>query len=296
MVNNNNSYGKIIFLTIPIGNLGDITLNVLNCLKGPGNFAVEDSRSFKKLLGLLECNLSGKNIYSFHDQSDKRAIETFVSILKKGEDVFICSEAGSPCISDPGVGFLKSVQAELSMVKVYSHGGVSSVHSALENSGVLFNRYCYWGFSPRSNTERLNLLQKMSAIGGAHVIFESPHRIKETLNFIKEYGGSVSPDEIFVCRELTKKYQEITKLHKYSMFSEMEKITIKGEFVFVFNYLNSNVSLKNMVNGVDLSSLIDRVMSDKVNLKDISKLIAAYSGIKSKTVYNLLSKKFTKLS
>ncbi len=295
MASQNTSFGKIIFLTTPIGNLGDITLNVLKCLKGPGNFAVEDSRSFKKLLGLLDCDLLGKNIYSFHDQSDKGIVELFVSLLKKGEDVFVCSEAGSPCISDPGVGFLKSVQSILSTVEIYSHGGVSSVHSALENSGALFNRYSYWGFIPRSNTEKLNLLQKISAIGGAHVLFESPHRLRETLKFIKESGGSSAPDEIYVCRELTKKYQEVTKLRKCSMFAELEGITIKGEFVFVFIYHSNGPNL-NLKNGGDLSSLINKVMSDEVNLKDISKLIASSAGLKSKSVYNFLSKKFTKLS
>ena len=291
----NTSFGKIIFLTTPIGNLGDITLNVLNILKEPGNFAVEDSRSFKKLLGLLECELSGKNIYSFHDQSDKRAIETFVSILKKGEDVFICSEAGSPCISDPGVGFLKAVQSELPMIEVYSHGGISSVHSALENSGVIFNRYCYWGFTPRPNTEKLDLLQKMSSIGGVHILFESPHRLRETLALIKESGGAYAPDEIYVCRELTKRYQEVIKLSKCSMFSEMNRITIKGEFVLVFNYFSKGSNFK-LANGADLSSLIKKIMSDEVSIKDISKLIATSAGVKSKSVYNHLSKKLTKLS
>ena len=89
MTGQNTSLGKIIFLTTPIGNLGDITLNVLNILRGTGNFAVEDSRSFKKLLRLLDCELSGKNIYSFHDQSNKRAVENFVSMLKKGGRMFL---------------------------------------------------------------------------------------------------------------------------------------------------------------------------------------------------------------
>ena len=135
----------------------------------------------------------------------------------------------------------------------------------------------------------------MSSIGGAHVLFESPHRLRETLTLIKESGGTYAPDEIYVCRELTKKYQEVIKLNKCSMFSEMERITIKGEFVFVFNYF-SNGPIFNLANGADLSSLIKKVMSDEVSIKDISKLIASSVGVKSKSVYNHLSKKFTKLS
>jgi len=278
--------GKLYYLTLPIGNLKDITLNVLEMLKAGKYFYVEDTRSFKNLLNLYEIDLSGKVIKSFHDQSGDGSGKEIPELLKKGINVFYCSEAGSPVISDPGVGLVKRILKSFPELEIVSLGGVTSVVTALEVSGVSFSKFTFHGFFPRDLNSRQNILNEMKVHSKTHVFFESPHRVYKALEFVLGNKDSC-PDEIFVCRELTKKFQQVIRMNKTDGMDQLCELKAKGEFVLIFNYLNQSETL---YANQDIVELANKIIETGAKPKEIAKLLAKITQGSSKDIYQAIKK------
>ena len=282
--------GKVYYLTLPIGNLKDISFNVLDSLREGTYFYVEDTRTFKSVLRLYEIDYSKKIIKSFHDQSLQSSISDIPSLIKSGHNVYYCSEAGSPVVSDPGVSFLKILDKIECDVEVISYGGVCSIISALEVSKVSFSKFMFHGFFPRDKASKFKALELAKGVSKTHVFFESPHRVHKTLNFLLT-SESLCPDEIYVCRELTKKFQEVIKLKVGDNPSKAESIKAKGEFVLVLNYLGSEELF-----GLDKSIIntAEEILNGNSKPKMIAKLLAKITNRPVKDVYVSLEKNLKK--
>lgn len=278
--------GSLIFLTTPIGNLKDITLNVLEKLKEGSIFYVEDTRSFKNLLTHYGISFQTKFIDSFHEQSPSNKVKKIINYLKNGEDVYYCSEAGSPCVSDPGVALLSGISKEVEGLKLISYSGVSAINSALESSGVMFDTYSFLGFFPREKGKLINILERCKSFGGVHVFFESPKRVIKTLEWVLSVLD-VAPEEIYVCRELTKKFQTIVKLNKSDSYKNIADIVEKGEFVLIFKY-EGQKSFTN--NWKEIEKCAQSIVSGDVRTKSLSKLLGLITGENSKSIYSKLEK------
>lgn len=221
-------------IATPIGNLSDITLRAIEILKSSDIILCEDTRHTIKLLNYY--NIKAKKLVSFYAQNEKSRIDKVIQILKENKVISLVSDGGTPCISDPGYHLINACYEN--NIEVFSIPGPSAVISAISICGFSADTFLFYGFLPRKEGKIKKVLQSLQTTDGLIVFYESCYRIKATLNKIKEiYGANV---EVFVVREMTKKFEE---KFKGKVVEILEKISdkIKGEFVVIINlYKNKN--------------------------------------------------------
>ena len=272
---------ELILVSLPIGNMGDITIRALNALKTEKTFYAEDTRVFKELLNNLGISYQDKFIDSFHDQSVWK-LEVIISKIKSGEAVHLVSDAGSPMVSDPAYPLLKRLVEENINIKTLP--GVTAVVAALELSALPPNPFHFWGFIGRGKNEKKDFYKELGAITGTHIFFESPHRVFETIDLFFE----VWPDNtLVIARELTKTYESVYRITKNDLSDIREKIIDKGEFVLLFhsiNEKNSNGSSEEVI------SLTRDYIENGGSTKKLAKILSKILGTDTKTIYDQLSR------
>lgn len=259
-------------LSVPIGNMGDITLRALEHLKNSTLLLCEDTRNTKKLFQLLDINLEGKQFESFHEHNKERA-DKLAQDIKNGLMATLVSDAGSPIISDPAYPL---VNALLKLGgKVESLPGASSVITALELSGLPPVPFMFHGFFPRDKNKQIELVQNL--LKGTHLFFESPQRIKRSLKAIVPLLPNA---EFAVGRELTKKFESFTRFKGNEYQSFEEDITEKGEFVLLIHIPEEQPTSMNK----KLLELAEACL-ERPSRKSISKLLANILDKDSKDIY-----------
>ncbi len=216
-------------IATPIGNLGDITLRALETLEKVEYLLCEDTRN----AGILLSNLGIKNkpkLMSFYDEVEDQKIPEVISLLKEGKEVGLVTDAGTPIISDPGWKLIKKC---LSLgISYTSVPGVSAAINGAVLSGLPVGRFCFLGFLPKKEGERKKILEKYKGIDGAKIVYESPFRITKLIEEIKlVYGEEIN---ISVCREMTKKFEEIINGKPSEVLEKITPKNLKGEFVVIF--------------------------------------------------------------
>jgi 16S rRNA (cytidine1402-2'-O)-methyltransferase len=268
--------GKMILLNTPIGNLGDMTKRVEDALRSGMLFAVEDTRVFKDLLSLLGISLTGKKILSLHDHTQKSQMLHLLE-LARSETLYVASEAGSPCISDPAYPLV--VLAYENGFEVDSFSGVSSPIMALELSGLPPMPFTFHGFLPRENSKRKNLF--LNASFGTHIFFEAPTRIEESM---EELSSTLPEVDVVIVRELSKKFQQVIRFKAREWADKKNVIVFKGEFIFLFHQQSSQL------HHYDLENLASEVLSSGGTLKSFAKLIAKILDRPTKEIYSILNR------
>ncbi len=222
------TYGTLYILATPIGNLGDITLRAIETLKKADVVLCEDTRVTGKLLSHLGIKKPMKS-YTSHS-SDKLHNEVIES-LKHEWNVVLVSDAGTPCISDPGVLLVKRVRNELPEASIVAIPGPSALVSALSISGISASEFTFLGFLPHKKG-RETALKKIVEIEHPVVMYESTHRILKLLDELHKWVGDRN---IGVAKEITKMHEGYfygTALHLLEFF-EKNKEKTKGEFVVI---------------------------------------------------------------
>ena len=217
--------GILYVVATPIGNLGDMTHRAINVLAEVDVIASEDTRVTRRLLSHFEIK---NRCISYHDKNEIYRAEELVNSLCGGDSIALVSDAGTPCISDPGYRIVNL--AKQSGIEVVSVPGPSAVTAALSISGLPTDHFFFEGFLPKKKGRqtRFNFLSELEA---SVVIYESPMRIAKTLNDISDFMGSHRV--LSVCREITKKFEEVfmgTVDEAIDYFSQKNP---KGEFVIV---------------------------------------------------------------
>ena len=217
--------GKLYVVATPIGNLEDITFRAINTLKQVDCIAAEDTRISYRLLKKYEIK---KELIPFHIKNENSKVRYIVELLLSGKNVAIISDAGTPCISDPG--YLLINKARNLDIDVYSIPGASSVTLALSVAGLPSERFFFEGFLPKKKG-RVTRIAYLSSLDVSIVLFESPYRMIKTLNDILNIMGDRF---VSVCKELTK----INESNYYGKVSriilDFDKMTkVKGEYVIV---------------------------------------------------------------
>lgn len=216
----------LILAATPIGNLGDASPRLIEVLAEAKFIAAEDTRSLLKLAGILKVKLNAK-LFSLHEHNEGERIKQILEIAAD-DNVVVVSDAGMPTVSDPG--FLLVRAAVDAGIDVSVIPGPSAVLSALAVSGLPTDRFSFEGFLPRKSGERRKTFQSLAREPRTMVFFESPHRIKESLDDAAEVLG---PDrQASVSRELTKKFEH-TERGPLSELIEWAKTDPKGEMVLV---------------------------------------------------------------
>ncbi len=219
--------GRLSLVGTPIGNLGDITLRAVEALKDADRIYAEDTRRSRTLLSHL--GIEGKRLVSLHAHSTERAIGAAVEVLMSGENVALVTDAGMPGVSDPGAELVRAAQK--AKIEVTVLPGPSAVTAAVALSGLVDGPFTFLGFLPRKGLKRIEALKHLSSSAEPQIFFESPHRIKGTLNDLLEVCGPTR--RVALCREITKKFEETLLLPLSELAAPEFRELWQGEFTLV---------------------------------------------------------------
>ncbi len=222
-------------MATPIGNTGDISLRALHLLSLVDAVACEDTRITGTLLS--QYGLS-KELIATHQHNERRMSEQLVGRLLKGERIALVTDAGTPAISDPGHLLVNEVLS--AGLRVMPVPGASAAIAALSVSGLASDHFYFAGFLPAKTTARETSLKSLENIQATLVIYEAPHRIKETLASLHTVFG---PDRhIVIAREITKLFEEIhrCKLSETGSWLDADPNHLRGEFVLLVEGASSD--------------------------------------------------------
>ena len=216
--------GILYVVATPIGNLEDITYRALKVLAEVDYIFAEDTRISKRLLNHYEINTT---LYQYHEHNKLHQIENIINLLKDEKKIALITDAGTPCISDPGYEVVD--EAHKNGIQVVAIPGASSIISGASISGLNLRRIAYEGFLPKKKG-RQTLFNKLKEEERTILILESPNRILRTLKDIKEYLGE---RYVVITRELTKVYEEVIRGSVSELIEKIEKKPLKGEIVLL---------------------------------------------------------------
>ena len=253
--------GSLYLVATPIGNLKDITLRALEVLKAVDIILCEDTRVSLKLLKHYEIK---KKLVSYHKFNEKEKISYVLKELENGEDIALITDAGMPCISDPGYVLVEALKEK--GLKVYGIGGISASLTALLVSGLPADSFTFYGFFPRETKDIKKLLEdiKKSSVK-TYIFYESPKRILKTLDSLYKELGNI---KISVSKELTKLHEK----NYYGFIKEvLEKITNDnkwdyGEYTLVIykDFVKSDEKTNLSIEAL----LVDKIIKEGCTLKE----------------------------
>lgn len=209
----------------PIGNLGDITLRALEVLRAADLVACEDTRHSRKLLNHFDIH---KPLAACHEHSRPGELARILDLLRDGKSVALISDSGTPLMSDPGYELVRDARREGIPVEVLP--GPFAAVTALVASGLATDGFTFLGFPPVKGGQRKKFLEKRADAGETLVLYESPHRVLKTLEALLEVFGD---REAAVCRELTKKFEEVIRGTVSEILAKLADRKILGEIVLV---------------------------------------------------------------
>ena len=212
----------------PIGNLEDISQRALKILREVDIVAAEDTRVSRVLLDRYDIKTP---MFSLHKFNERKRGDFFVEKLLGGKNVALISDAGTPCISDPGFMLVK--HAHDSGITVTSVCGPSSVMAALSICGYDLSNFSFIGFLPKAR-EGKKVLEDIISQGGTYVFFESPKRVKKTVKTICDIEGSV---DVCLCNDLSKKFERVYRGRASDVLNELiaNEHAEKGEYTCVIH-------------------------------------------------------------
>ncbi|SEH82079.1 16S rRNA (cytidine1402-2'-O)-methyltransferase [Ruminococcus flavefaciens] len=271
--------GTFYVIGTPIGNLEDITLRQLDTLEKVDFLCAEDTRVTLKLLNRFEIK---KQLVSFHEHSSKADAQHIIDRLLAGESCGIVTDAGMPCISDPGEVLVKMCAESGIDIKVVP--GPSAVVSAVAVSGLSTRRFTFEGFLPVPKKERAERLEKLRGETAVMVFYEAPHKLKTTLSDLADFFGGER--RISLCRELTKIHEEVLRLTLAEAVSYYNENEPRGEYVLVLEGAQGNSGGELTIEEAmkQVKKLID--MGEKPT--DACKAVAKETGFRKSELYALL--------
>ncbi|MDT2048757.1 16S rRNA (cytidine(1402)-2'-O)-methyltransferase [Priestia aryabhattai] len=217
--------GVLYLIPTPIGNLEDMTFRAIRLLKEVDYIAAEDTRHTKKLCNHFEI---GTPIVSYHDHNKETKTEKLIQDLEKGLKIGLVSDAGMPCVSDPGYELVR--EAANKGCTVIPLPGANAALTALIASGLPTYQFYFYGFLNRNKKHKKEELQLLSMKKETMIFYEAPHRLKETLKLMFEAFGN---REIVLCRELTKRYEEFLRGNIEEAITWANETELRGEFCFI---------------------------------------------------------------
>ncbi|MDK8239979.1 MAG: 16S rRNA (cytidine(1402)-2'-O)-methyltransferase [Gemella morbillorum] len=265
----------------PIGNLEDITLRALKVLKSVEILACEDTRNTQKLLNHYE--ITGKKLISYNEE---KTSEKIISYLEEGREVALVTDAGMPCISDPGYILVEKIKK--AGLPITTLPGANAGLTALVASGIESYNYTFYGFLPRKSKDLKLKLEEILKMNTTSILYESPYRVK---NLVEEISKISPTRKISVARELTKMFEQIETSSAEEILEMLgNKIKEKGEFVVIISPNKDEKSEE--VNVDELVELIYQKVQSGVKKSEAIKNIAKEFGINKKEVYSLYHEKY----
>lgn len=262
--------GTLYIVATPIGNLEDITLRALRVLKEVSLIAAEDTRQTKKLLSHYGITTQ---VTSYHEHNEKEKAQYLTERLKGGGTVALVSDAGTPGISDPGYRLTRA--AVESGVEIVAVPGPSAIVSALSVSGFALDRFTFMGFLPHGGAEKRKFILEMKVPEHTFVLYDSPRRLKDTLDTIMEILGDV---EVVVGREMTKLHEEVLRGRASVIRDSLAEREIKGEVTLV-------IRTGEAAPAASYPEELKKLLAGGFQIKDAVKSVAAEFGLPRSDVY-----------
>ncbi|UWQ95228.1 16S rRNA (cytidine(1402)-2'-O)-methyltransferase [Rhodobacteraceae bacterium M385] len=265
------------FVATPIGSARDITLRALDVLRGADVIAAEDTRTARKLMEIHGVPVNSRPMIPYHDHNGAEARPRVLGALEKGQSVAYVSEAGTPLVADPGYQLGRAViDAGYS---VFSAPGPSAALAALTVSGLASDRFLFAGFAPSQTGARAKWLNGLDAAGATVIIYESPKRIHRMLGELCEALGD--DREVAICRELTKRFEEVIRGTCGQVRDRLADRTLKGEIVVVISRATAQAPSEQ-----DVETALTIALED-MPLKAASNHVAEMLGMSKRDVYQL---------
>ena len=212
----------------PIGNLEDMTKRALRILSEVDLILCEDTRVTKKMLDRYQIKTS---TLSYHQHSKLQKVDYIINLLKKGKNLALVSDAGTPGISDPGNKLIEEITISGIVLDVVPLPGPSAVTAAASISGMAMDRFLFLGFPP-AKKKRKKFFEEIVGSKYPVIFYESPYRIIKTLKDLRLEAETQNLQvKAVVCRELTKKFETIYRGNIKDVINEIERGIVKGEFV-----------------------------------------------------------------
>lgn len=268
------------FVATPIGSARDITLRALDVLASADVLAAEDTRSLRRLLEIHGVPLGDRPLLSYHDHSSARSREKLLGFLAEGKSVAYASEAGTPLIADPGYHLSKEASEAGHLVT--SAPGPSAIITALTLAGLPTDAFFFAGFLPNAKGARRTALETVKDVPGTLVFYESPHRIGEMLkDAARVLGGGRNA---VICRELTKKFEEVRRGTLEGLAEEVAGTKLKGEIVVLVDRAAAGETSED-----DIEAALASAM-ETMSVRDAAESVARAHGAHKRSVYQLALK------
>ncbi len=266
--------GTLFVVATPIGNLEDMSYRAVRILSEVVLIAAEDTRHSRKLLNHYGIST---RLISYHDHNEKGRSEQLLARLQGGENIALISDAGTPCIADPGYELVQ--RCHHGEIPVIAIPGPSAVIAGLSIAGLPTEGFRFVGFLPAKAQARRTVLQRCSYETATQVMYEAPHRLLPTLADIVDICGSDC--RVAIARELTKRHEELfagTAAEALSRFSERD--SIKGELVIMLAPLPRPAPAMTIT-----EQLLHLRQTTRLNWKEIVKQVARDQGVAGSEVY-----------
>lgn len=272
--------GALYLVPTPIGNLEDMTFRAIQVLQDVDLIAAEDTRNTIKLLNHFEIHTK---MVSYHQHSDLKRQSEITNQIADGMKIALVSDAGMPSISDPGHELvLACIKEELPVIPL---PGANAALTALIASGLTPQPFYFYGFLPRQNKERREALTALKNRRETWILYESPHRLKETLKALAKNIGESR--KITLCRELTKRYEEFLRGTIAEALSWAENENVRGEFCLIVEG-NENPLTEKSAWWTDftIKEHVEKVMEqDEITSKEAIKKVMQDRGLPKREVY-----------
>lgn len=275
--------GKLYLCATPIGNLEDITLRVLRTLKEADLIAAEDTRNSIKLLNHFDIRVP---MTSYHEFNKIEKAYQLLQKLQEGKNIALITDAGTPGISDPGEELVR-ICCEAG-IEVNALPGAAACVTSLTVSALSTRRFAFEAFLPRDKKKRGNILQELKNETRTIVIYEAPHHLLHTLEELYQVLGN---RKISVCRELTKKHEEILRMSLEEAVDYYKVQEARGEFVLVVegkSYDDIEEENRQKWTTMDLQEHMNLYESKGISRKEAMKQVAKDRGISKRDVYQQL--------
>lgn len=269
----------------PIGNLADISERALDVLKRADVVAAEDTRNTHSLL--MQYGVKARLI-AVHDHNETHAADGVVKLITEGKSVALVTDAGTPAISDPGARVVAAVHA--ASLKVVPIPGASAVVAAVSASGEGEGGFLFHGFLPTKTGDRKRALAALYPLGYPIVLYESPHRIVESMTDIAAVFGASR--EVVICREITKKFETIKRvlLADAVAWLESDSNQQRGEFVLVLTKPNQDAAIEAKTAEAATLERTLRILLAELPVKQAVAMAVQLTSEKKNTVYELALK------
>jgi 16S rRNA (cytidine1402-2'-O)-methyltransferase len=267
--------GTLYIVATPIGNLEDITLRAIRTLKDVDIIAAEDTRHTQTLLRHFTINTP---LTSYHDHNERAKTGQVVARLERGESVALVSDAGTPGISDPGYRLV--LEATRLGIRVVPIPGPTALIGALSASGLPTDGFNFRGFLPARKRERRSKLQELRLERYSIVVYETPHRLKESLDDIREIFGN---RRMVLGREITKIHEEFLRGRISEVIAEVSRRDIRGEVTLIIE----GCSDVDPPSEEALRQEIAKLLADGLRVKEVAEVLGEKYGYSKRQIYGL---------